>query len=55
MSAPHKIGMSNTELFVSYLEKTLAIAFPLVTHNNEMGEGDRESLSEREAQNKGSS
>lgn len=49
------MGMGNTELFVSYLEETLAIAFPLVTHNNEMGEGDRVSLSEREAQNKRSS
>lgn len=46
MSAPHKTGTSTTELFVSYLEETLAVAFPLVTHNNEMGESV--SLSQKE-------
>lgn len=35
-------------MFVSYLEETLAIAFPLVTHNNEMGEDESVSLSQKE-------
>lgn len=48
MSAPHKIGMSTTELLISYLEETLAIAFPLVIHNYEMGEGESVSLSQKE-------
>lgn len=33
---------------MSYLEETLAIAFPLVTHNNEMGEGESVPLSQKE-------
>lgn len=44
MSAPQEIGMSNTESFLSYLKETLAIAFPLVTCNNEMDEGESVSL-----------
>lgn len=35
-SAPQETGMSNTESFVSYLKEDLAIAFPLVTHKNEI-------------------
>lgn len=46
------MGMGNTELFVSYLEETLAIAFPLVTHNNEMGEGDSVTLRKRSTEQK---
>lgn len=32
--------MSNTESSVVYLKEAPATAFPLVTHNNEMDEGE---------------